>query len=119
MNESDSVRFVEIDNILKEWCQGDCVLGEYWFVQRFNPQYPLTPDSIANAQEDTDLVESEVRGFAVVTQTCDIVRSCAERPFIEVAPLVEVNEQLLYEIKRCRRPQFAYISGISQFLIFM
>lgn len=49
----------------------------------------------------------------MVTQTCDIVRSCAERPFIEVAPLVEVNEQLLYEIKRCR-PQFAYISGISQ-----
>ncbi len=23
----------EVDDTLKEWCQGDCVLGEYWFIQ--------------------------------------------------------------------------------------
>lgn len=32
----------QVDTILKEWCQGDYVLGEHWFVHRFNPQCPLT-----------------------------------------------------------------------------
>ncbi len=34
-----------INNELQKWCQGDFVLGEQWFVHRFNPQFPLTPDS--------------------------------------------------------------------------
>ncbi len=112
-NERD-VWIREVDDTLKEWCQGDCVLGEHWFVQRFNPQRPLTSDSANVAQEEIDLAESEVEGFVVVTQTCDIVRSCANRPFIEVVPLVKVNEQLLYEIQKSRRPQFVYIPGVAQ-----
>jgi hypothetical protein len=103
-----------IDTTLSEWCQGDCVLGEYWFVYRFNPQRPLTSDSADVAQEETDLAESEVRGFAVVTQTCDIVRSCNERPFVEVVPLVEVHEQQLYEIQQSRRPQYAHVPGVAE-----
>lgn len=112
-NERD-VWIQEVDTTVKEWCQGDYVQGEYWFVQRFNPQRPLTPDSANAAQEETDLAESEVKGFVVVTQTCDIVRSCAERPFIEIVPLIEVNKQILDEIQRSRRPQFAYIPGVAE-----
>lgn len=112
-NERD-VWIQEVDATLKEWCQGDCVLGEYWFVQRFNPQRPLTPDSANVAQQETDLAESEVKGFVVVTQTCDVVRSCADRPFIEVVPLIKVNKQILDEIQRSRRPQFAYIPGVAE-----
>lgn len=67
------------------------------------------------AESETDLVESDVKGFVVVTHTCDIVRSCAVRPFIEVVPLVEVDEQLLSEIQRSRRPQFAYVPGVAKF----
>jgi hypothetical protein len=115
----------EVDAALKEWHQGDCVLGEHWFVHRFNPQRPLTPDSADVAREETDLSESEVKGFVVVSQTCDIVRSCASRPFAEVVPLVEINEQFLEEIKisreqfldevaKGRRLQFAYIPGVAQ-----
>lgn len=112
-NERD-VWIQEVDATLKEWCQGDYVLGEYWFVLRFNPQRPLTPDSAKVAQENTDLVESEVKGFVVVTQTCEIIRSCADRPFIEIVPLVEVSDQNLSEIQRSRRPQFAYIPGCAK-----
>jgi hypothetical protein len=43
------------------------------------------------------------------------VRSCNERPFIEVVPLVEVGQQQLYEVQRSRRPQYAYIPGIAEF----
>lgn len=103
-----------IDTALSEWCQGDCVLGEHWFVYRFNPQSPLTSDSAAVAQEETDLAESEVKGFAVVTQTCDIVRTCNKRPFVEIVPLVEVDEAQLHEIQRSRQPQYAYIPGIAE-----
>jgi hypothetical protein len=69
-------RLTEVDTIFQEWCQGDYVLGEHWFVHRFNPQRPLTQNSENNAQQETDILESEVRGFVAVTQTCDIVRTC-------------------------------------------
>lgn len=112
----------EVDTALKEWSQGDCVLGKQWFVYRFNPQRPLTIDSANVAQDQVDLTESEViaesevKGFAVITQTCDIVRSCKDRPFIELAPLVEViDEKRLHEIERSRRPQYAYIPGVAKF----
>ncbi len=104
-----------VDIALGEWCQGDCVLGEQWFVYRFNSQRPLTNDAADVAQEDVDLTESKVKGFAVITQTCDIVRSCMDRPFLEVAPLVEVDEQCLYEIQKSKRPQYAYISGVAEY----
>ncbi len=113
VNERD-VWIQTVDTALKEWCQGDCVLGEHWFVHRSNPQRPLTLDSANVAQEEADLTESKVKGLAVVTQTCDIVRSCVDRPFIEVVPLVEVDEQCFYEIQRGRRPQYAYISGVVE-----
>lgn len=101
----------EVDVALQKWYQGDYVLGEHWFVQRFDPHRPLTQDSINVAREGTDLAEVCVRGFMVATQTCDIVRSCVSRPFVEVVPLVEVDEQALLEIERGRRPQYAYIPG--------
>lgn len=103
-----------VDAVLKAWCQGDCVLGEHWFVYRFNPQRPLTSDSADVAQEETDLCESSVKGFVIVTQTCDIVRTCDKRPFIEVVPLVEVDEQQLYDIQRSRQPRYAYIPGVAE-----
>jgi len=49
----------------------------------------------------------------VVTQTCDVVRSCIDRPFVEVCPLVEVDDSLLSEIERGQRPAYAFISGVS------
>jgi hypothetical protein len=104
----------EIDAAVQKWCQGDYVLGEQWFIQRFNPKRPLTDESKDVAEKEVDLAESEVRGFVVVTQTCDIVRSCASRPFIEVVPLLEVNEKDLHDIQRGRRPQYAYIPGAAE-----
>ncbi len=113
-NES-AIWIQEIDAALEKWRQGDYVLGEHWFVQRYDPQRPLTKASLDAAQQGIDdLIESEVRGFVVVTQTCDIVRSCSSRPFIEVVPLVEVDEQYLCEIERGRRPQYAFIPGVVE-----
>ena len=107
-----------IDATLEQWSQGDCTMGaDCWFVTRFDPQRPLTPaalDVVATSAE-ADLTESSVSGFVVVTQTCDLVRSCAERPFVEVAPLVAVDDRYLQDIHRLKRPRYAYIAGVAEF----
>jgi hypothetical protein len=48
----------------------------------------------------------------VLTQTCDIVRPCLARPFIEVAPLVEVDEVVAHEIERGHRPNYAIVPAL-------
>lgn len=112
-----------VDSALQHWRQGDFVLQEDWFSYRFDPNCPISEESKDIVQQDspveTDLAESEVLGFVVITQTCDIVRSCSERPFLEVAPLEKIdNEQTLKEIQRGNRPRYPYISGCAnQFLV--
>ncbi len=108
----------DTDAALEQWSQGDCTMGaDCWFVTRFDPQRPLTPDAadVVAISAEADLTESSVSGFVVVTQTCDLVRSCAERPFVEVAPLVAVDDQYLQEIQRLKRPRYAYIAGVAEF----
>lgn len=33
----------EVDRALKAWRQGDCVLGEHWFVHRINAAFVVRP----------------------------------------------------------------------------
>jgi hypothetical protein len=110
----------EIDSALSKWSQGDCTIGDdCWFVTRFDPQRPLKPSSqdVVAADADADLAESAVSGFVVVTQTCDLVRSCQDRPFLEISPLVKVDAELLAEIKKLKRPSYAYIAGVADRLL--
>ncbi len=108
--ESDSLLSpATIDNRLRAWRQGDCVLGEQWFVYRVDPRFGLTRGARAANEQGSDLAESLEAGLTVVTQTCDIVRHCEERPFLEVCPLVEVSDENFAEIRRGRRPAYAYL----------
>lgn len=102
-----------VDTALRHWRQGDCVIGEQWFVHRLAPDIPLTEEATDAAQQGVDLAEMEVRGFLVISQTCDIVRSCVERPYVEVAPLVEINAGELGIIERGRRPRYAFVPGLK------
>jgi len=101
-----------VDALTQEWRQGDCVLEEQGFVHRFNPKLPLREESADVADEGVEIVESSVEGFVVLTQTCDIVRQCAERPFLEVGPIIEVSEQVAHKIERGRRPSYAIIPAL-------
>lgn len=113
MKSLDAKGRAKISEALQQWRQGDCVLGEQWFVFRVSPDAPLTDDAAAAAEDGVENAEGAVFGFAVVTQTCDIVRDCGERPFVEVCPLVEVDEDKLHEIERGRRPNYAYLPGLA------
>jgi hypothetical protein len=106
-------RAASVDDALAAWRQGDCVLGEHWFAYRLDKSFAVTDAGRAAAGADADLAEQEVLGFVVVTQTCDIVRSCAERHFVEVCPVVEVDDGELRKIQRGRRPAYAFVPLLS------
>lgn len=113
MSPSDEATQAAIDRALRDWRQGDCVLGEEYFLFRIDIERPLTPEAASAAEEGADAAEAEVRGLMVATQSCDIVRPCGDRPFLEVCPLVEVEDRVMEEIRRGRRPGHAYIPGVA------
>lgn len=106
-------RIASIDNALAAWRQGDCVLGEHWFAHRLDTSFAVTDSGRVAAEAGVDLAEQEIPGFVVVTQTCDVVRSCSDRPFVELCPLVEVDDDRLREIQRGRRPAYAFVPLLS------
>lgn len=107
--EGHQPRIAAIDGALAAWRQGDCAVGEQWFVHRLEKSFSVTVAGREAAKADVDLAEQEVAGFVVVSQTCDVVRSCNDRPYVEVCPLVEVDEDRLAEIQRGRRPAYAFV----------
>lgn len=111
--QSDDEKRDSVDAALRHWRQGDCVVGEQWFVHRLAPDIPLTEEAVDAAKQGVDLAEAEVRGFLVVSQTCDVVRLCVDRPYVEVVPLVEVDAGELRTIERGRRPRYAFVPGLK------
>ena len=99
----DSAEAKRIDTALREWRQGDLALDEQWFIHAGDPSEPLTDAAAEGGEAGLQALTSEVAGL-VVTQTCDIVRTCVTRPYVEVAPLVRVGADDLLAIQRRRRP---------------
>lgn len=112
--ETNTEIYAEIDRALGVWRQGDCVLGEVSFVHRLDPSLAVTDVGRAVQETGADLVETEVAGLVIVTQSCDIVRSCTERPYVEVCPLVEVAPDAMREIERGRRPAYAFLPVLAE-----
>ncbi len=108
---SSAAQMTTIDEAVAQWRQGDCVLGEHFIAYRIDPTAPLT-SAAAATDGDADLIEAEVLGFVVVTQTCDIVRQCRSRPFVEVAPLVD-GSSMFNEITKGLRPNRVYLPGLA------
>jgi hypothetical protein len=111
--DSDAARIAAIDRALADWRQGDCVLGEQWFAYRVDPSVGLTVAARAAAKAGADLAETFVAGLVVVTQSCDVVRGCEDRPFVEVSPLVELDEDAFRDAERGRRLRYAVIPALA------
>ena len=59
-------------------------------------------------------VESQVPGVVVVSQTCDIVRSCVDRPYLEASPLVEISDAAkLEDVRKGRYPRYLYVPSVA------
>jgi hypothetical protein len=92
----------ELEGAIAMWRQGDCALGDHWFVRRTLPD-----------ESGVDVQETPVVGFVVLTQTCDIVRSVRDRDMLEVCPLVAVEAEQLRMIEKGYRPRYAYVPGTA------
>jgi hypothetical protein len=104
-----------IDAALEKWRQGDLALDQTWFVHMGDPSSALTEAADqATGEEGVNALTSEVRGLVVITQTCDIVRECMMRPYVEVAPLVEVDDDVLRGVKRGQRPAYAFVPEMER-----
>ena len=113
----------KINEALEDWRQGDFVVGpDLEFLHLADINQPLSPAaqqiSISLATEEevatgpTPILD-EVAGFVILTQTCDIVRDCRQRPFVEVAPLVSATAEELEGARRLRRVALGYLAGAA------
>jgi hypothetical protein len=114
-------RIAAIDERLRDWRQGDAVIGNAVpFLSLADYARPITPEAQEAAANDPSagedplgVVTVDVPGVVVVTQSCELVRSCADRPFVTVAALVEVDASILQEVKQFSRPRYAYVPAIA------
>lgn len=114
-----------IDEALQAWRQGDVSLDAgLEFLHCADLTRPHSPASRQLAEtmaESGELIEAGatpvldegVNGMVMLSQTCDVVRGCRDRPFVEVAPLIEVSEQFLEDVRRLKRPAFAYVPATA------
>lgn len=108
----------EIDSQLAAWRQGDAVLGaDMRFVYLADLAAPVTQQAEQLADEEgpdgIGIVSVETVGLVVVSQTCDIVRACRDRPFVEVCPLVSLPDRLVPMVRRNRVSQFVGLPGLG------
>jgi hypothetical protein len=96
------------------WQQGDVALDATEFIHvRFAT--PRHSGDIGDAVELFDAVPTTVRGLVVLTQTCELVRPASERPYVEVAPLVESLDEAEYRQIECGlRPRYALLPSLRE-----
>ena len=113
-----------INEALQAWRQGDVSLDTglefLHFADLSRPHSPASRQVAEALANDSEAIEAgatpvldEVLGMVMLSQTCDVVRGCRERPFVEVAPLIEMPEQQVEAIRRLKRPAFAYVPATA------
>lgn len=110
--DANELRFAAVDRALSTWRQGDLALEEQWFVQVGDGSNPLS-EAAAGAGPGVQALTITCDGLVIVTQTCDLVRKCAERPYVEVAPLRQVSEAEAREAAKGIRPALGPIAVSS------
>ena len=115
----------KIDEALRTWRQGDVsldagleVLHLADLTRAHSPASLQVADAMEKRGEVPDAgavpILDEVRGVVMLSQTCDVVRGCRKRPFVEVAPLIELSEHEVENVRRLKRPAFAYVSATAE-----
>jgi len=106
-------KIIEIDEDflgrLAEWQQGDFSVdcGDFLFRDLSEP--------IDEVEDDGGAVfDSDVLGFAVISQTCDVVREPDRVPCVSVCPMVVVDAKRIGEIERGQAPRFGFLSATPE-----
>lgn len=122
MTGTPTEKITLINGALEKWRQGDFFLaGDLFFIHLADLARPLTSEAKEIAVEraeagdslEVEGVASTVIGYVVITQTCDVVRDCKIRSYVELSPMVELKESTVKETRLLRRPAFAYVPGAA------
>ena len=94
---------------LAEWQQGDFALdcGDFLFRD-------VTELSDEGEEDGGAVFDSEIVGFAVISQTCDVVREPDRVPHVSVCPMVAVDAARIVEIERGQVPRFGFLSATPE-----
>ena len=121
----DPEKYTEIDTELANWRQGDVVLNtdiEFLHLAKISQPHSnasilaakrLPLDQVATDPTVRPISDREIEGIVVLTQTCDLIRHCRERPFLQVAVLVKMSKQDVEAIRRRKLLGFAHIRKIA------
>ena len=109
-----------VDTAMKVWRQGDVVDGlpMLWYCHR---TMPLTDTSMSDNPDDEGalrVVESDAGPMIVVTQTCDIRKTCGPgpngQPYVQLAPVVDLaGKVILSEAQGGHAVQFAPVPALG------
>lgn len=102
-----------VNETVSAWRQGDLALQERWFIHAGDPTRALTLASETAHDGELQALTTEVEGLVMLTQTCDIIRDCVARPFVEVCPLVAVDEEQLPSIQKGQRPNLVFVPSLA------
>ncbi len=110
------------DAILAAWRQGDATRDFTRFLYLADLTSPLTPAAAELAAQRISAKESleiegvtvDVAGFVVISQTCDIVRAVRNKPYVEVAPLVQLDATAFKETQGLKRPGFVEVPSLAR-----
>lgn len=88
---------------LSDWRQGDIILAPF--------RLPVIVD---NPDGDTRLEAYPAEhGIAIISQTCDVVRGSENCPYVQVAPLVPVDDDEKPHILRGKRPRLVIVPELE------
>ena len=106
----DAALVHRLNDHLQSWRQGDLVQpGVFsWMAM---PQEALTARAAEAGGDSLTCVALETPELAVISQTCDIVRDCTQRPYLLLAPVVTLDEPAAGEARRGSRPRFVPLPG--------
>jgi hypothetical protein len=102
----------EIVAALDQWNQGDVFIGQFGFHVLLH-RSEFNPEHIDGLDDEFLSQEIAWHGFAIISQGCDIVRSIDQRPYVTVAALVDVAPAEIETIRKCGRPQYAYLTALA------
>jgi hypothetical protein len=116
----DAAEIQRIETALQEWRQGDATLDDGTFlVHLADKRTPLTAAARASVDDvpvEFNLYEvlTSVTGLAVVSQSCDIVKKCADCEYVDVSPLVTIDVAAqLQAIRKGQQLRYAYLPGLA------
>lgn len=107
--EVEQALSARVDLATKQWKQGDA-FAQVPLVRVADADNPLT-GAAHRAHKDgrTGIIALReiLEWGAIVTQTCDLVRPCGQRPHVHIAAVVQLRDQELLEAARGWRPRYS------------